>query len=57
VEKSRIRPGCCRPQDTHLMSKGNDLEFQGGTATNAEVERRNQGGKNRYHAHDDIAMA
>jgi hypothetical protein len=40
-----------------LMSKGNELEFQGGTATNAEGEDRNQGGKNRHHAHDGIAVA
>jgi len=45
------------PQDTHLMSKGNELEFQGGTATNAEGEPRKQGGKNRHHAHDGIAVA
>ena len=40
------------PQDTYLMSKGNELEFQGGATTNAEAEDRNQGGKNRHHAHD-----
>jgi len=26
------------PQDTHLMSKGNELEFQGGATANAEAE-------------------
>jgi hypothetical protein len=40
------------PQDTHLMSKGNELEFQAGAATDAEGEGRNQGRKNRHHAHD-----
>jgi hypothetical protein len=45
------------PQDTHLLSKGNELEFQGGAATNAEGEDRNQGGKNCHHAHDGIAVA
>jgi hypothetical protein len=45
------------PQDTHLMSKGNELEFQGGATANAEAEDRNQGGKNRHHAHDGIAVA
>ena len=40
------------PQDTHLMSKANELEFQAGAATNAEGEGRNQGRKNRHHAHD-----
>ena len=45
------------PQDTHLMSKGNELEFQGGAAKNAEDEDRTQRGKNRHHAHDGIAVA
>ena len=38
-------------------AKGNELEFEGNTATNAEGERRNQGGKNRHHARDGIAVA
>jgi hypothetical protein len=45
------------PQDTHLMSKGNELEFQGGATTNAEAEDRNQGGKNRHHAYDRREVA
>jgi hypothetical protein len=39
------------------MSKCNELEFQGGAATDAEGEDRNQGGKNRHHAHAGIAVA
>ena len=45
------------PQDTHLMSKGNELEFQGGAATKPESEHGNDGGKNRDHVHDGMAAA
>jgi hypothetical protein len=45
------------PQDAHLMSKGNELEFQGGAATKAEGEQRNEGGKNWDDAHDSMAVA
>ena len=30
------------PQDTHLMSKANELEFQAGAATNAKISRHSQ---------------
>ena len=45
------------PQDTHLMPKGNELEFQRGAASKAESEDGNDGGKNRDHAHDGTAVA
>jgi hypothetical protein len=45
------------PQDAHLMSKGNELKIQGGTATKPEGEDGNDGGKNRDHAQDRTAMA
>ena len=45
------------PQDSHLMSKGNELEFQGGAATKAESEDGNDGGENRDHARDGTAVA
>ncbi len=45
------------PQDTHLMSKGDELEFQRGAASKAESEDGNDGGKNRDHAHDGMAAA
>jgi hypothetical protein len=37
------------------MPKRDNLEFQGGAATNTEGEQGNQGGKNRDHAHDGMA--
>jgi hypothetical protein len=40
------------PQDTHLMSQRDELEFQGGAATKAEAEYGNDGGKDRDHARD-----
>jgi hypothetical protein len=49
--------GVLPPQDAHLMSKGNELEFQGGAATKPEGEDGNDGGKNRDHARDRTAMA
>ena len=45
------------PQDSHLMSKGNELEFQRGAASKAESEDGNDGGKNRDHARDGTAVA
>lgn len=39
------------------MSKGNELEFQGGAATKPEGEDGNDGGKNRDHARDGMAVA
>ena len=39
------------------MSKGNELEFQGGAATKPEGEDGNDGGKNRDHARDRTAVA
>jgi hypothetical protein len=43
------------PQDAHLMSKGDELKFQGGTTSNAEEEQGNESRKNRDHAHDGKA--
>src|ERR1700694_279580 len=45
------------PQDTHLMSQRDELEFQGGAATKPEAEYGNDGGKNRDHARDGRAGA
>src|ERR1700731_1873792 len=45
------------PQDTHLMSQRDELEFQGGAATKPEAEYGNDGGKNRDHACDGRAVA
>jgi hypothetical protein len=38
------------PQDSHLMSQGDELKLQGGAAANAEREQGNEGGKNCDHA-------
>jgi hypothetical protein len=45
------------PQDTHLMSKGNEFEFQRGAATKPASEDGNDSGKNRDHGHDGMAVA
>jgi len=46
VEREEPKPtGVLPPQDTHLMSKGNELEFQEGAASEAESEHGNDGGK------------
>jgi hypothetical protein len=39
------------------MSKGNKLEFQRGTATKPESEDGYDGGENRDHAHNGMAVA
>ncbi len=44
-------------QHDNLMSKGNELKFQGGAATNTEGKQGSKGGKNRDHAQDGMAMA
>ena len=44
------------PQDRHLVSKGDEFEFQRGAATNAEREQGDEGG-NRCHARDGTAAA
>jgi hypothetical protein len=38
------------PQDAHLMPKGDELKFQGGTTSNTEGEQGSEDGKNRDHA-------
>ena len=43
------------PQDTHLMSQANELEFQGASATKPEGEDGNDGGKNCDIARDGTA--
>ena len=40
--------------DAHLMTKGDELKFQGGTTSNAEEEQENED-KNRHHADDGMA--
>ena len=49
--------GVPAPQYAHLMSKGNELKFKLGAATNTEREQRNEGGKNRDYARNGMAPA
>ena len=44
------------PQDSHLMSQGDELKLQGGAAANAKREQGDEGGKNCEHAHDGMAV-
>ena len=58
MEREEPKPtGVLPPQDTHLMSKGNELEFQEGAASEAESEHGNDGGKNCDDAPDGTAVA
>ena len=53
-------PGLARalpPQDGHLMSQGDELEFQGEATTNPEREQRTEGGQKRKHADDGMTVA
>jgi hypothetical protein len=43
------------PQDAHLMPKGDEFKFPGGTTSNTEGEQGNEGRKNPDHAHDGMA--
>ncbi len=45
------------PQDSHLMSQGNELKIQRGAAANTEREHGNEGGKNCDHGHDGTVVA
>src|SRR3984893_12077048 len=45
------------PQHGELMSKGDELKFEGCAATKAEREYGNEGGNNRDHTHDGMAAA
>ena len=44
-------------QDGHLMSQGDELEFQRKATTNPEREQRTEGGQKRKHADDGMAVA
>lgn len=45
------------PQDGDLVPQGDKLKFQASAATKAEGEQQNEGGKNRNHALDGMAVA
>src|SRR5450759_2143060 len=44
------------PQNCHLMSKGDELQLQGGAATNTEGEQGNEGGKYRDHVRNGTVV-
>ena len=52
-----LRAGALPAQDGHLMSQGDEFEFQRGAATNAEQEQRTEGGQKREHADDGMTVA
>ena len=45
------------PQDRHLVPKGDELQFQRGSATKPEREQGNESGENPDHADDAMAAA
>ncbi len=45
------------PQDHYLVPQGDEFEFQRDAAAKAEGEQRDEGGKDRCHAHDGMAPA
>ena len=49
-------PFVLAPEHAHLMSKGNELEFQRGSVTKAEGKRGNEGGQDRDHARNGMAV-
>jgi hypothetical protein len=44
-------------QDGHLMSQGDEFEFQGEATTNPEREQGAEGGQKREHADDGMTAA
>ena len=44
-------------QDGHLMSQGDELEFQRGAAAHPEREQGTEGRQKREHAHHGMAVA
>ena len=54
---SMVQARALPAQDSHLMSQGDEFEFQRGAATNAEQEQRTEGGQKREHADDGMTAA
>ena len=52
-----VQAGALPAQDGHLMSQGDEFEFQGEATTNPERERGAEGGLKREHADDGMAVA
>ena len=51
------RAGAFPPQDGHLMSQGDELEFQREATTNPEREQGAEDGQKREHADDGMTAA
>ena len=49
--------GSLPAQDGHLMSQGDEFEFQRGAAANPEQEQGPEGGQKREHAEDGMTAA
>ncbi len=49
-----VQAGALPAQDGHLMSQGDEFEFQGEATTNPERERGTEGGQKREHADDGM---
>lgn len=58
IGREEPRPAGALPaQDGHLMSEGDDLEFQRGAAAHPEREHGTEGGQKREHADDGMTGA
>jgi len=52
-----VPAGTLPAQDGHLMSQGDEFEFQRGAAAHPEREQETEGGQERDHADDGMAVA
>ena len=58
VCRAELRPTRPLPaQDGHLMSQGDEFEFQREAITKPEREKRAEGGQNREHADDGMTAS
>ena len=52
-----VQAGALSAQYGHLMAQGDEFKFQGEATTNPEREQRTEGGQQREHAGDGMAVA
>jgi hypothetical protein len=52
-----VQAGVLPAQDGHLMSQGDEFEFQRGTAAHPEREQGAEGGQKREHADDGMTAS
>ena len=55
--RGKVQGEALPAQDGHLMSQGDEFEFQRGATTNPEREQGTQGGQKREHADDGMTGA